>query len=383
MADTITVARRSSPMNDDGANLDRQPEDGMALCLSGGGYRAMLFHLGVVWRFLDAGLLLDLKRISSVSGGSITAGVLGWRWAEVTMGGVPGFVDAVVGPVRRLAGRTIDAGSILGGLLLPGMISDHVAAAYREHLFGGQAPSLQDLPDDDAGPRFVINAANVQSGALWRFSRPYMGDWRVGRINEPDFPLATAIAASSAFPPVLSPAVLNLEGYAYAPGEASLTAREFRERVVLTDGGVYDNMGIETAWKRWKTVFVADAGAKMTFEAEPKEDWARHAKRVLDVIDNQVRSLRKRQVVGEFAKGRPGAYWSIGGTYADYAPRLACDQAEAARLAATPTRLEALSSQRQEKLINWGYAMTDAALRKWYPNPLSNPGGFPYPASGV
>ena len=32
-------------------------EDGIAVCLSGGGYRAMLFHTGVLWRLLEFGLL--------------------------------------------------------------------------------------------------------------------------------------------------------------------------------------------------------------------------------------------------------------------------------------------------------------------------------------
>ena len=50
---------------------DASPTAGTALCLSGGGYRAMLFHLGVLWRLNDAGMLPELDRISSVSGGSI------------------------------------------------------------------------------------------------------------------------------------------------------------------------------------------------------------------------------------------------------------------------------------------------------------------------
>src|SRR5207244_1435198 len=51
----------------------RAPEPGMALCLSGGGYRAMVFHIGALWRLYEARLLGSVKRISSVSGGSITA----------------------------------------------------------------------------------------------------------------------------------------------------------------------------------------------------------------------------------------------------------------------------------------------------------------------
>src|SRR4051812_40487187 len=59
------------------------PLDGVALCLSGGGYRAMLFHLGAVWRLNDLGYLRRLDRVSSVSGGSITAGMLGLAWGKL------------------------------------------------------------------------------------------------------------------------------------------------------------------------------------------------------------------------------------------------------------------------------------------------------------
>lgn len=54
-------------------------EEGMALCLSGGGYRAMLFHSSVLLRLNDLAILSKLQRISSVSGGSITSGVLATR----------------------------------------------------------------------------------------------------------------------------------------------------------------------------------------------------------------------------------------------------------------------------------------------------------------
>jgi len=81
------------------------------------------------------------------------------------------FVKEIVDPVRTLAGRTIDAEAIILGLALPGRVSDRVAAAYEEHLFG--TATLQELAD---APRFVFNATNVQSGALWRFMKPYMRD---------------------------------------------------------------------------------------------------------------------------------------------------------------------------------------------------------------
>src|SRR5512139_3799075 len=82
------------------------PEAGTALCLSGGGYRAMLFHVGALWRLYEARLLKDIKRISSVSGGSITAGVLGLNWGQLSFDPDKlwtDFVPFVVSPIRFLA----------------------------------------------------------------------------------------------------------------------------------------------------------------------------------------------------------------------------------------------------------------------------------------
>jgi len=343
-----------------------EPEAGIALCLSGGGYRAMLFHVGSLWRLNEAGYLRRLARISSVSGGSITAGVLGRNWARLGFDGSgvgQNFSTELVKPIREFAGRSIDAKAIAGGMFLPGTAAERVVAAYREHLYGDA--TLQDLPDT---PRFVINATNVQSGALWRFSKPYMADWRVGEVKSPKVSLAVAVAASSAFPPVLSPLEMEAKESDYTPGSGKdLQVAPYTTDIVLSDGGVYDNLGIETAWKRYKTILVSDAGGKMPAEAEPERDWARHALRVLDLVDNQVRSLRKRQVIDSFiAKTRDGAYWGIRTNIQDYglAQTLSCPFSRTMELASTPTRLKRLDSDVQERLINWGYAVCDAALRK-------------------
>src|SRR5215213_1249173 len=58
----------------------RAPEDGLALALSGGGTRAMMFHAGALLRLYEMGVLAELRRISGVSGGSIAAGVLAREW---------------------------------------------------------------------------------------------------------------------------------------------------------------------------------------------------------------------------------------------------------------------------------------------------------------
>ena len=71
-----------TPVHPTPADAQTRLEDGVALCLSGGGYRAMVFHLGVLWRLNETKLLSKVKRFSSVSGGSITAGVLARQVGE-------------------------------------------------------------------------------------------------------------------------------------------------------------------------------------------------------------------------------------------------------------------------------------------------------------
>lgn len=363
----------------------REPEAGIGLCLSGGGYRAMLFHVGTLWRLCDGQVLPKLTRISSVSGGSITAGVLGLAWGRAPIRDAGDFAERVAKPICRLASRTIDRGAIIGGALLPGTIGDKVANAYRKHLFHDN--TLQDLPDE---PRFVFNATNVQSGALWRFMKPYMRDWRVGEVKEPRTELAVVVAASSAFPPFLSPVTLELDPEDFTPGSGELDGRDYRSDVVLTDGGVYDNLGLETVWKRYETVLVSDAGGKLAPEPDPDTDWARHSYRVLNLIDDQVRSLRKRLLIDSYIRGeREGAYWGIRTDVRDYGlddPLLPWDDAQQERaqeLADTPTRLKALSDRRQERLINWGYVVCDTALRRHWNASLPGPGALPYPAASV
>jgi NTE family protein len=376
------LAEAASPVRDIGDGRRVQP--GLALCLSGGGYRAMLFHLGALWRLNELGYLPRIDRVSSVSGGSITAGALGHGWSRLDLderGVARAFVTAVVDPVRGLAGRTIDIPVVLLGALLPGSIGDRLAGSYERHLFGDS--TLQDLPDR---PRFVFNATNLQSGVLWRFSKPFMADYRVGTIERPTVRLAVAVAASSAFPPVLSPVRPKLDLDAYVSGRGTLTSEEYRRRPMLTDGGVYDNLGLETAWKRYDTVLVSDGGGQYQPQPNVKANWLLQTRRVIGTIDSQVRALRKRQVVGGLAAGaREGAYWSIWSEVADFRLSDALDAPDARtkELAHLSTRLKKLDARTQERLVNWGYAICDTAIRKHVQPGTPPPSGVPYPEAGV
>src|SRR5579864_7846660 len=151
-----TSVLNSEPVERIGTDIETgPPRDGVALCLSGGGYRAMLFHLGVLWRLNELAYLTKLARISSVSGGSITAGVLGHRWAKLAFVNdvATQFESEIVTTIRAMASQTLDVADVVKGIFLPGSIADKVVASYNQYLFSHAI--LQDLPD---APRFVINA---------------------------------------------------------------------------------------------------------------------------------------------------------------------------------------------------------------------------------
>ena len=56
----------------------------IGLALSGGGFRATLFHLGAVRRLNELGILHELDSVSSVSGGSFLAGLIAVRWSKLS-----------------------------------------------------------------------------------------------------------------------------------------------------------------------------------------------------------------------------------------------------------------------------------------------------------
>jgi NTE family protein len=346
----------------------------------------MLFHLGALWRLNDAGMLPRLDRVSSVSGGSIAAGVLARHWADLAFDGAgvaANFQATVAADLHRIAGRTIDIPAVVGGGLGAGSIGDRVAASYRRHLFGPR--TLQDLPHH---PRFVFNATNLQTGALWRFSKPYMADYTIGLVPYPRVTLGTAVAASSAFPPFLSPVVLKLDPSSFAAADRGPLHRPpFTHRAVLSDGGVYDNLGLETAWDRCSTVLISDGGGHFEPKERPWRNWPMQLLRVLGVIDNQVRALRKRQSIDAFkAPGPPdGTYWGIRTHIADYDIEgvLPCPPDRVRRLAETPTRLGRLRLAHQRRLVNWGFAVSDAALRRYIVPHLEPPKRFPYPQEAI
>lgn len=291
----------------------------VALCLSGGGFRSALFHLGALRRLKELRLLRDVALLSSVSGGSILAAF----FAERLLGAGPvrdrsdlaRWLDAtdwereVAAPFRELASRDLRTGPILKHVLwnwaAPGL---RVGSLEREYARWVSRRSLGELPEH---PAFVFCATDLTFGVNWIFSRERAGDYQVGYFDAGDWPVARAVAASSCFPPIFGPMPLRLRPETFTDGRYRGDDRDdLVARLALTDGGVYDNLGLEPAWKTHDCVLVSDCGAP--FELSTSENPIRRLLRYTSVVMNQASSVRKRMFFAQRDAGAyRGTYWGI------------------------------------------------------------------------
>ena len=155
----------------------RGPEPGTALCLSGGGYRAMVFHVGVLWRLYEAGpaaprreeCVQRLRRLDH-------RGMLALNWNKLSFDAAKlrsDFVPEVVAPLRALASETIDEEAILLGIVLPGRVSERVVEGLRRASLQGRnaagSPERAAL-HDQCDQRAVRRAVAVREAVHARLS---------------------------------------------------------------------------------------------------------------------------------------------------------------------------------------------------------------------
>jgi NTE family protein len=257
-----------------------QPTATIGIALSGGGSRAMAFHLGCLRALDRLGLLPNATLMVTVSGGSVIGAMhatrkgsfaafeadaravlaRGFLWPAVvtaltTLEGlraVAAFLLLAVVAILRLPLRLIGLlASLVGYARLPGEPKRQrpgltmrrfasrttiLRRTFDRLLFGGR--TLGQLRGD--GPRLVVVATELQTATAFYFSQSGVTNYRLGRAEAADIPLAQAVAASAAFP-LLLPALDETMTFSKS---AVLT----HERVTLTDGGVYDNLGLSFLW---------------------------------------------------------------------------------------------------------------------------------------
>jgi NTE family protein len=370
---------------------------GWCLCLSGGGFRATLFHLGVVLRLNELGVLARLSTVTSVSGGSILNGVLASRWARLTLGsdGVyTNLVEQVARPVRDFCSKDLRTPVLLGTRLNPanwGVLLRDWFSVSANFLANGYEPLyrswLSDLPAPGPGaPRFVFCATNVRTGACWHFHggpQARMGDFYAGYCDARHVRVSDAVAASSAFPPGFSAFRLRLPpDCEFSRGDPwgeqrVVSAKRGAERhgpegqpVLLTDGGVYDNLAVEPVWKTYNTLLVSDAGRPFESVSRSGQALITRLKRVADISMEQVAAVRKRWLVEDFlAKRRTGAIWTLHTRLEDFPLANGRGYGPDARklLHRVRTDLDAFTASEIACLENHGYSLADAALRSRAP----------------
>ncbi len=352
--------------------------EGLGLCLSGGGYRASLFHLGGLRRLNELNLLGKLQTISSVSGGSIVAAhiatVIPWPLSTP----LNDWDERVAQPLLSFTRKNIRTAPILKRLLPWNWLRsstavEAIAAIYEKQLTDLR---LRQLP---VRPNFVLCSTDMAFGDNWVFERDRMGGYLPGYIEPvpPDWPLARSVAASSCFPPIFNPLPVRFPPGAFTGGK--LPPGSERDGPLadlrLTDGGVYDNLGLEPVWKTHAQVLVSDGGAIFDFEGDKNLLW--RLQRYLAINGAQALSLRKRWLISNFLNGvLQGAYWGIGSARESYDRQDSLGYSkDLARkfIAKIRTDLDAFSAAEAAVLENHGYLLADAAIQQHLANLLPDP----------
>ncbi len=376
----------------------------IGLALSGGGVRAAVFHLGLLGRLAADDLLEQVTFVSTVSGGSLGTGLVyslsGNRWPTSEE-----YLSTVAPRARRcLTGKDLQLNAVFRLLTGPWHLfygRARLLAESIEHLWGVRG-LVNELPDE---PRWVINATAYESGKNWRFMRKRMGDYRLNQTPEPAFPLASAMAASAAFPILIGPLVLRTKDFAWSrfTGEsrhATLPTETEVSSVHLWDGGVYDNLGVEALFKpggkryrdEYNFLIVSDASTPLGIE---RPFPFRRARRLINIAMDQVRSLRARQLVEHFASHpNSGAYLKVGNTAQYILDQASVDEEEVAvavssclsqkdaRLAvAHKTTLRRPSGEEFDRLYRHGWEVADCTLSAYSPGLFKRRDFRPLPAA--
>ncbi len=365
-------------------NTDHSKKIGLAL--SGGGFRATLFHCGALIRLNELAMLRKIDRITSVSGGSITAARLARVWTALDFdddGVATNLSPLLIKPLRDFCSRRLDIPAILGGFIpFTRSAPERLVDAYDDALLGGM--TLDQLPVESVGPDFVFMSTNLQTGRAFRFSRSRLADYLVGEIRDTSqFRVALAVAASSAFPPVLSPVTLKLDKSLWSDmaGTTFFGQDEYMTKVNLTDGGSYDNLGLERI-DHFGTILSSDAGKPFAHGPTFGLQSLKQVLRILSIAMDQTRGLRTRYLINEsVAKERSVCLWGLDqGPTSDPAPGILPRSAEIiSEISALRTRLNPFNDLEQGRLINWGYVACDERVRTYFRPDMPPPSQLPVP----
>jgi predicted acylesterase/phospholipase RssA len=320
----------------------------VGLALSGGGFRASFFHIGVLARLAELDLLRHVEVLSCVSGGSIVGAhyylllrklfeekpdqhITHVDYLELVQALAIQFVTGVQKNIRmRVLGNVLaNARMFIQGR--SHSRTGRLAVLYEHHLFSQVDDQENDRPrylgdlfisppkidlqtDDSFSPKLcnwrrkakvpvlVLNAATLNTGHCWQFTASFMGEppysidpdldgnERLRRVYYADAPEAHqrvrlgAAVAASSCVPGLFDP-LPLDGL-------------YPDRVVrLVDGGTRDNQGVESLLEqRCQVIVVSDASGQMDSSLDPSRGILPVLFRSKELLETQARSGQFREL---------------------------------------------------------------------------------------
>ncbi len=348
-----------------GTQARAAPPSRIGLVLSGGGFRATLFHLGVIRFLRDQGLLSQVQHVCAVSGGSIMAAHLAANWRDYASTN-PEIFDAAANKliafirlnVRDLVLRRylcqllsyywLSAGLIFWLLGIFVWISSFLRlfqscpwaapciwaavglvmlflgqvrrwgrvgllqSYYHSKLYGGISMNKLGHATEQgiSPPKVDLLTTSLTTGRICSFNRDGFVWTEFDQDQQKDvehgvsnglLPVALGVAASSAFPAAFPPVKVDRRILGMEKGSF---ASQY-----LTDGGVYDNLGvsrIESAAARdgspFDYIFVSDAQGVFNRE-QTTRFWslAERARRASDILMNRVSKLEYEGLIDEKA----------------------------------------------------------------------------------
>ena len=335
----------------------------IGISMSGGGIRATIFHLGVLKWLAENNLLENISRISTVSGESLCVGLIfshgGSKWPTSAE-----YLNTVLPRIQQvLLEKDIQKIALQKLVMSPWWWNKKVnlmSKMMNKHW--GVSGKISELNEN---PKWYINCTTYETGKRFRFTQANMGDYQLGYVEKPDIPVADAICSSAGFPVLIGPYKMDTSLYAWMPSAYSKRLFQKPERYIhLWDGGVYDNLGLESVYKPdgggtlsedMDYLIVSNASGGLGYEQRRSELSGKNLMRLLGISMDQVSALRNRSVMDYIKRTGNGMYLNIGNS--------------AALIAEAAGASSALKAQLEAQCL-----LENEALKvKHYPTTLSKP----------
>lgn len=352
----------------------------IGIALSGGGIRAAIFHLGVLKWIAEKNALEEIKRISSVSGASLCIGMIyahnNLRWPTSKE-----FLATVLPSIENVL--------LTNDLQLSALQRLIVSPNYWNKKVNILAKTLEDkwgvygnLSELMGNMMWYINCTTYETGKRFRFCRDNMGDYEIGYVENPKIPLSDVMAASAGFPILIGPYSLQTGDYKWISSRYKQSRWQPPYSTIhLWDGGVYDNLGLESIFKPknggtlsdgLSCIIISNASPSINMYKRRIGLSVHNLKRLLDISMSQVESLRSRMVMDFIIRSNQGMYFKIGNSAERIALERKCQKdlkrrlvekclsnEQVIKIANYPTTLRKPTKANYQLLLRHGYEVAE------------------------